>query len=117
MSKDKFEAYHVIADHYDQIHNMNPGIPEQQILETISKATGVALSTVKKRWKFMTSVDWPLIDYVERGVISLTRVSLVVDLEIPLEEKTELMNRSLNEKVSDTNFKDFLARYMEARSA
>jgi benzoyl-CoA reductase/2-hydroxyglutaryl-CoA dehydratase subunit BcrC/BadD/HgdB len=116
MAKKKpFDSLLELADHYDQIRGTNGNLSEQQILEIVAKATGNTLSNVKKRWKLMQSIDWPIIDYIERGVIGMTRAMVLLDHEMTREERTKIMDESLDKNISDSDFKEYLARYIEKR--
>lgn len=118
MAKKKpFDSLLELADHYDQIRATNGNLTEQQILEIVAKATGNTLSNVKKRWRLMQGVDWPIIDYVERGVIGMNRAMLLLDFEMTREDRNKVMDESLDKGISDTAFKDYLARYVEKREA
>jgi len=118
MAKKKpFDSLIELSDHYDQIRSTNGNLTEQQILEIVAKATGQTLSNIKKRWRLMQSVDWPVLDYIERGVIGMNRAMHLLDYDLTQEERTQAMNESLDENVGDTGFKEFLVRFMEKREA
>lgn len=116
MAKKKpFDSLLELADHYDQIRATNGNLTEQQILEIVAKATGNSLPNVKKRWRLMQSIDWPVIDYIERGVIGMTRANVLLDYEMTREERTKIMDESLDKNIGDSDFKEYLARYIEKR--
>lgn len=105
-----------IADHFDQIKGMNPHLTATQILETISKATGQTLSNVKKRWKLIIGVEWPVIDYLERGVIGMNRAALLVENNMSIEERMQALEQSLDENITDAEFKEWIMRFLEKRA-
>lgn len=116
MAKKKpFDSLLELADHFDQIRATNANLTENQILEIVAKATGQTLANTKKRWKLMQSIDWPIVDYIERGVIGMNRAMLLVDVELTVEERTQVMNESLDAGISDTGFKEYLQRYIDKR--
>ena len=118
MAKKKpFDSLIELADHYDQIRSTNGNLTEQQILEIVAKATGQTLSNIKKRWRLMQSVDWPVLDYIERGVIGMNRAMHLLDYELTRDERTQVMNESLDENIGDTAFKEYLVRFIEKREA
>lgn len=117
MAKNRTEPFEQVADLYDQIHGTNQMMDDKQILDTVAKSTGQARHMVEKRFRFATGVDWPIIDYVERGVIGLTRAQLVGELDMPMDEKTKLMDESLEKNITDAEFKDYLEKYLEKREA
>ena len=118
MAKKKpFDSLLELADHYDQIRATNGNLTEQQILEIVAKATGQTLSNIKKRWKLMRAIDWPIIDYIERGVIGMNRANLLLEHEMTREEMQKVMDESLDAKISDSDFKEYLATYIERREA
>lgn len=118
MAKKKpFDSLVELADLFDQTKMTNGNLTEQQILEIVAKATGNTLSNIKKRWRLMQAVDWPIIDYVERGVIGMNRAMLLLDYEMTRDERNKVMDESLDRGISDTAFKEYLARYIEKREA
>lgn len=104
-----------LADHFDQIRSTNGNLTEQQVLEIVAKATSQTLSIVKKRWKLIQNVDWPILDYLDRGVIGMNRAITVAEADLELAERTKVMDESLDQNVSDTGFKEFLAKYLESK--
>lgn len=118
MAKKKpIDALLEIADHFDQIRSTNGSLTEQQVLEIVVKATSQSASMVKKRWNLLTGVDWPVIDYIERGVIGMTRAMTLVDNDLSVAERTELMDKSLDDNISDAGFKEYMTKYLEEREA
>lgn len=118
MSKnDPLDALRVIADHYDQIKGTNPHLTEEQVLKIISDATGQTKPNVRKRLKMIKELEWPVMHYLETGVIGMNRASFLVDVDLTPQERTEVMEKSLNENVSDTSFKDYLTRFVEKKKS
>ena len=116
MAKKKpFDSLLELSDHFDQIRGTNGNLTEQQILEIAAKATGNTVPNIKKRWRLMQSIDWTVIDYLERGVIGMNRAMLLLDYEMTRTERSKVMEDSLERNISDVNFKEFLARYIEKR--
>ncbi|MBF0197999.1 MAG: hypothetical protein HQL32_09820 [Planctomycetes bacterium] len=115
--KKPFDSLIEIADHYDQIRATNSNKTEQQILEIVARATGQSLTQIKKKWKLIQGVDWPVLDYLDRGVIGMNRAMAMVEAGLEMDEGTELMGKSLDDNISDTAFKEYLARYMERKEA
>ncbi len=113
--KNPLEALEEIADHYDNIKGMNPHQSETLVLETIARATSQPLANVKKRWRVIQGVEWPTFDYLERGVVGMNRAAMLVDNNLTPAERQEALEQSLNENVSDTQFKDWLVRYVEKK--
>lgn len=105
-----------IQDHFDQIRGTNHNLTDNQILEIVAKATGQSLSMVKKRWKLMSGIDWPIIDYIERGVIGMNRAMTLIDNDLSVKERVELMNQSLDEKITDSGFKEYMQKYLEKKA-
>jgi hypothetical protein len=116
MAKKKpFDSLLELSDHYDQIRGTNGNLSEQQILEIAAKATGNTVPNIKKRWRLMQSIDWPVIDYIERGVVGMNRAMLLLEYELTRAERTKVMEDSLDRNISDTGFREFLVRYIEKR--
>ena len=114
MAKTKpIESLVEIADHFDQIRSTNGSLTEQQVLEIVVKVTGQSASMVKKRWQLLKGIDWPVLDYLERGVIGMTRATTLVDNDLSIEERTEVMNKSLDDNIPDGGFKEYLQKYIE----
>ena len=118
MAKKKpFDSLYELSDHFDQIRSTNGNLTEQQILEIVGKATGQTLSNIKKRWRLMLAVDWPVLDYIERGIIGMNRAMCLLDFDLTRAERTKVMEDSLNENISDAAFKDYLTRFVEKKEA
>ncbi len=118
MAKKKpFDSLLELADLFDQTRATNGNLTEAQVLEIVAKATGNTLPNIKKRWRLTQGVDWPIIDYIERGVIGLNRAMLLLDYEMTQQERNQVMDESLDRGISDTAFKEYLARYIEKREA
>jgi hypothetical protein len=114
MAKAKpIESLTEIADHFDQIRSTNGSLTEQQVLDIVVKVTGQSSSMVKKRWQLLRGIDWPVLDYLERGVIGMTRATTLVDNDLSIDERTEVMNKSLDDNITDSGFKEYLQKYIE----
>jgi len=111
--KNPFDALQEVGDHFDQIKGMNPQLTESQILETVAKATGQTIANIRKRWRIITSFDWPVLDWLERGIIGMNRASMLAETNMSVKERTEVMDRSLADNITDSKFKEWLARHLE----
>jgi len=116
MAKSKaIESLVEISDHFDQIRSTNASLTEQQVLDIVVKVTGQSSSMVKKRWQLLKGIDWPVLDYLERGVIGMTRATTLVDNDLSVKERTEVMNKSLDMSVTDGGFKEYIQKYIEEK--
>ena len=113
--KKPLDALLEIQDRFDQIRSTNGSLNENQILEIVAKATGQSLSIVKKRWKLMNGIEWQVVDYLERGIIGMNRAMMLVDNDLDIVERTEILNKSLDLGVSDVAFKEYLQKIMDKK--
>ena len=116
MGKKKaMETLVELSDQYDQIRAMNANLSEQRILEIVAQSTGLSIGVVKKRWRLIKSIDWPIVDFLEREVIGINRAMALVEIDLSSEERTEVMIESLKDGITDPNFKEYLMRYVEKK--
>jgi hypothetical protein len=116
MAKAKpFDSLFEIADRFDEVRNMNSNFTEQQVLDVVVKVTGQTASMVKKRWQLLKGIDWPVLDYLERGVIGMTRATTLIDNDLSAEERTVILNKSLDENIPDSGFKEYMQKYLEEK--